>query len=322
MTWLLLAAATAALYALHGAWTKRITDEVSRLSATWALFAFSFPLLAGYLALRGMPAVEAGFWPALAANLFVLYPLSMYLFVSAMRKGDLGLTYPLLALTPILVVPVEWTLLGEAPRPRGMAGILLVIAGVYLLNFRKEDASLWAPFRAVAADPGARRGLAVAALWAVGGTVDRVAVVHSSAALYGTAITGGLTLLGLIPLAWTGAFRRPGAGSGGPVPGAEAAPDVPSDGGEAGAGPESASILTPRAGKLLLVQGLLFGLMFVCQMEALRLSLAAYVITIKRTGTLLSVLLGWAYFEEGLVRKRLLGAAVIVAGIALVALGG
>ncbi|MFB6368140.1 MAG: EamA family transporter, partial [Gemmatimonadota bacterium] len=123
MTWLLLAAATAALYALHGAWTKRITDEVSRLAATWALFAFSFPLLAGYLALRGMPAVEPDFWPALAANLFVLYPLSMYLFVAAMRKGELGLTYPLLALTPILVVPVEWTLLGETPGPQGMAGI-------------------------------------------------------------------------------------------------------------------------------------------------------------------------------------------------------
>jgi len=306
VTWLLLAAAAAVLYALHGAWTKRITRELSRLSATWALFAFSFPLLAGYLAVRGVPVVEAGFWPALAANL-VLYPLSMYLFVSAMRKGDLGLTYPLLALTPVLIVPVEWTLLGDTPRLQGMAGILLVIAGVYLLNFRREDASLLAPFRAVARDPGARRGLAVAVLWAVGGTVDRVAVVNSSAAFYGTVITGSLALLGLAPLAWTGAF----SGASEPASGPE----------RAGAA-HGASLLTARAGGLLLVQGLLYGLMFLFQMEALRLSLAAYVITIKRTGTLLSVLLGWAFFEEGLVRKRLVGAAVIVAGVALVALGG
>ena len=312
MTWLLLAAGAATFYALQGAWTKRITAEVSRLAATWALFAFSFPLLGGYLALRGVPAVEPAFWPALAANLFVLYPLSMYLFVSAMTEGDLGLTYPLLALTPIMIVPVEWVLLGDTPELRGLAGIVLVIAGVYLLNFRREDASLLAPFAAVARDPGARRGLAVAVLWAVGGTVDRVAVVHSSPAFYGTVITGGLTLLGLLPLAWTGAFSRPDSGA---------------DGGESGDGTDdfdggTLSLLTPRAGLFLLVQGLLNGLMFVCQMEALRLSLAAYVITIKRTGTLLSVLLGWAFFQEGLVRKRLTGAAVIVAGVALVALGG
>ncbi|MDP2496956.1 MAG: EamA family transporter [Candidatus Palauibacterales bacterium] len=315
MTWLLLAAGAATFYALQGAWTKRITAEVSRLSATWALFAFSFPLLGGYLALRGVPAVEPAFWPALAANLFVLYPLSMYLFVSAMTKGDLGLTYPLLALTPIMIVPVEWLLLGDTPELQGLAGIVLVIAGVYLLNFRREDASLLAPFLAVARDPGARRGLAVAVLWAVGGTVDRVAVVHSSPAFYGTVITGGLTLLGLVPLAWTGAFRRPGRSAAGG--------DQPSGDGDPGGSDEgSLSLLTPRAAGFLLVQGLLNGLMFVCQMEALRLSLAAYVITIKRTGTLLSVLLGWAFFQEGLVRKRLAGAAVIVAGVALVALGG
>lgn len=307
MTWLLLAAGAATFYALQGAWTKRITAEVSRLAATWALFAFSFPLLGGYLAIRGVPSVEPAFWPALAANLFVLYPLSMYLFVSAMTEGDLGLTYPLLALTPIMIVPVEWILLGDTPELRGLAGIVLVIAGVYLLNFRREDASLLAPFAAVARDPGARRGLAVAVLWAVGGTVDRVAVVHSSPAFYGTVITGGLTLLGLVPLAWSGAFRRPD-------------PGPPDDEGEPDGG--GLSLLAPRAWRLLLVQGLLNGLMFVCQMEALRLSLAAYVITIKRTGTLLSVLLGWAFFQEGLVRKRLAGAAVIVAGVALVALGG
>ncbi len=307
MTWLLLAAGAATFYALQGAWTKRITTEVSRLAATWALFAFSFPLLGGYLALRGVPAVEPAFWPALATNLFVLYPLSMYLFVSAMTEGDLGLTYPLLALTPIMIVPVEWVLLGETPELQGLAGIVLVIAGVYLLNFRREDASLLAPFAAVARDPGARRGLAVAVLWAVGGTVDRVAVVHSSPAFYGTVITGGLTFLGLAPLAWTGAFRRPEPEAGD---------------GEDDSGGGTASVLTARAGLFLLVQGVLNGLMFVCQMEALRLSLAAYVITIKRTGTLLSVLLGWAFFQEGLVRKRLAGAAVIVAGVALVALGG
>lgn len=314
MTWLLLAAGTAALYALHGAWTKRITEELSRLSAAWGMFAFSFPLLAAYLALEGLPAVAGAFWAALAANL-LLYPLAMYLFVSAMREGDLGVTYPLLALTPILVVPVEWTLLGETPGPRGLAGVALVITGVYLLNFRREETSLLAPFAALARDPGARRGLAVAALWGVSGTVDRVAVVHSSAALYGVAITGALTVVGLF------ALRAAGELGGGGGTGSSPARSGSAAGEQENRGASARCPLSGRALVLLLVQGVLFGLMFVLQMEALDRALAAYVITIKRTGTLLSVLLGWAFFEEGLVGRRLAGAAVVVAGVALVALG-
>lgn len=285
MTWLLLAVGAASFYGLQGAWSKRITATVSRGAATWALFAFSFPVMLGWLLLRGMPEVGAGFWPALGVNLF-LYPLSLYLYVSALDQGELSVTYPLLALTPILVIPVEWILLGETPGPRGAGGILLVVVGVYLLNFTRR-APLLEPFRRVAADPAARRMLLVVLIWAVGGTVDRVAVLASSPPLYGTIVTGTVALGLAVPLhlRGEGMGRALGRGSGGK----------------------------------LAVQGLLFAAMFVCQMEALRLALAAYVLTIKRTGTLVGVLLGWAAFEERWIGRRLVGTAVILAGAALVA---
>jgi drug/metabolite transporter (DMT)-like permease len=57
------------------------------------------------------------------------------------------------------------------------------------------------------------------------------------------------------------------------------------------------------------------------QMLALQLTLVSYVIAIKRAGMLLSVVLGAVFFGERNLRRRLLGAALMSAGVALVLLG-
>lgn len=287
MSWVPFALATAVLYGLQGAWSKRMTRTVSPLAASWAIFAFAFPLLLGYLAISGLPALEPRFWPALAVNV-ILSLLSFWLYVTALDLGELGLTYPLLALTPIFLVPVEWVLLGDVPGRAGLGGIALVVGGVYLLNL-SGGGGLLQPFRAVARDPGARRMLLVALLWSVSGVVDKVAVTGSSTPFYGTLLTGALGLA-FLPL-----VARKGEGV--------------------------RKAFRPGARGLLVVQGLLFGTMFVCQMEALQRTLAAYVITVKRGGALLTVLLGALLFEEEGLARRLLATAVIVAGVLLLTRG-
>lgn len=292
MTWVWLAAVAALCYALQGAWTKRLTRMVSRDAATWAIFAFAVPVLGGYLSYRGLPAVTPRFWLVLGVNV-VLYVVSFRLYVSALEVGELGLTYPLLALTPVLVVPVEWTLLGDRVRLAGLAGVVLVAAGVYLLNLRRESASLLAPIRGISGDPGCRRMLGVAAIWSVSGTLDRAAVLDASPAFYGVAVSLALGIV-LLPAA----LRTTG-------------PAFAADGGS----PVSVPV---RLGALA-VQGTLFAVMFVSQMEALRLSLAANVITVKRSGTLLTVLMGGLLFREEGLARRLLATAVLLAGVYLVA---
>ncbi len=286
MTWLLLALATALFYGLQGVWTKWITRTVSGAAASWAIFAFAFPLLATCLAFQGLPPVEERFWPALLTNVAINL-VSFYLYVSAIQKGDLGLTYPLLALTPVFVLPVEWLLLGDFPGARGLGGIALVVLGVYLLNFSERRAGWFAPFGAVLRDPGARRMLAVAIIWSVSAVVDKVATISSSPAFYGT-LESGLIALAFVPL-----VMRQGEGF--------------------------RAALSRKTWWLLAVQGLLFALMFVVQMEAIQRTLAAYVISIKRSGAIVSVLLGAFLFGEPRLRERLAGAVVILAGVLLIA---
>lgn len=293
MTWVVLAAATAVFYALHGAWSKRVSNRAGPLAAGWALFAFALPLLAVYLWIRGIPAVEPRFWAA-AGGSALLNLGAITLFFSALRAGDLGITYPLLALTPLFVVPVEWLLLGDVPGAWGAAGIGLVVIGIYLLHFRARERSLVAPLRALLASPGARRALGVALIWSVSGTLDRVAILASSPAFYGVVFAGGLSVLFLPVLAWD----------------ARRSERSPREG------------LASAGGWMLAVHGLLFAAMFILQMEALELALASYVLSIKRTGAILAVLLGWLAFREEGLRYRLVGTVVTLAGVTVLVLLG
>jgi len=290
------------------------------------MFALALPWLLLYLLVRGLPEIRDGFWPVLGTNV-VLDVIGFTLYVRALEEGELGVTYPLLALTPALVVPVEWLVLGEHAGPRGLAGIGLVVAGVYALASPGEERGLLAPLRALAREPGARRMAAVAALWAVSGTLDRVAVLGSSPAFYGTALTAGLALA-FLPVALRGAGRSmPVHASGGDGPGGAGSAGP---GGVAPSGRPGGAVLRRAralAGTIrehpggLALQGLLFGAMFVTQSEALNLTLAAYVITLKRSGTLLTVLAGALFFDERETARRLVATLILVAGVLLVSRG-
>lgn len=293
MIWPALAAGTALFYALHGAWSTRVSRQVGALLGAWALFAFALPILGVYLALSGLPPVGPAFWPAWGAAALGNFAAS-YLFFAALRTGDLSLTYPLLALTPIFVPAVEWVLLRQIPAAGGFLGIGLVVAGVYLLNLRSVGAGVLAPFLALARDGSAVRALAVAVIWSVTGTLDRVAVLDSSPAFYAFMLSAAVAAL-LLPIA----LREAAAGH---------------DRRRCGGFRSFPTRLSPAGKGGLMVHGALFACMLMLQMEALSLALASYVLSIKRAGTLVAVVLGWLAFRERALAERLLGTAVTLAG--------
>ncbi len=301
MTWPLLGVGTAILYALHGAWSTRISRRVGALAGAWALYGFAFPILALHLAFRGLPPVDPGFWPTWSGAVLG-HLLASYLFFSALRTGELSLTFPLLALTPIFVPAVEWVLLGQAPRPGGYIGIGLTVSGIYLLNLGSIGAGVFAPFLALARDGSALRTLAVAVIWSVTGTMDRVAVLDSSPAFYGVMLTLAVAVL-LFPFALAGARAEAGDGRTGRLD------------------PFLARLRAAGRGGLA-VHGALFAFMLILQMEALTLTLASYILTIKRAGTVVAVLLGCLVFREGRLRDRLAGTVVTLSGALVLVLFG
>jgi drug/metabolite transporter (DMT)-like permease len=311
MTWAVLAGGSAVFYALHGGWSTRISRKGGAVFAGWALFTFALPVLGAYLALRGVPTVAPRFWPVWGSNA-VMNLGALYLFFSALRSGDLGITYPLLALTPLFVIPIEYVMLGELPGPWGLVGVLLIVLGVYLLNFQGVGAGLGAPFRALSRNRGALQMLAVAVLWSLGGTLDPVAVVASSPAFYAFMFSVALSGLFLVVLLLGRKRSAPVQG------GALGSPPGPS-------GPHLVGLRAHVAGFRaweLALHGSLWATMVTFQMEALLLAQVSYVLAIKRTGTLLAVLLGYVAFREGSLAPRLFGALITLAGATVLVVWG
>lgn len=302
MIWPVLAGGTALFYALHGGWSTRISRRIGAVLAGWTLFSFALPILGAYLLLRGIPEVQPAFWPAWGvATLGNL--AAWYLFFSALRTGDLSLVYPLLALTPIFVPAVEWVLLREAPRAGGFFGIGLVVTGVYLLNFRSRTTGFLAPFAALARDRSALKALAVSVIWSVTGTLDRFAVLESSSAFYGFMLSAGLSIL-FLPFALM------------------AAPDDRNGFSSRSRVARLRSGLAGAGRGALVLHGLLFACMLMLQMEALTLALASYVLSIKRAGAVVAVLVGYFAFREGELGPRIIGTLVTLAGAFVLVLFG
>lgn len=72
--------------------------------------------------------------------------------------------------------------------------------------------------------------------------------------------------------------------------------------------------------KMLLPVGLFSALTLVFQMTAISLTLVAYVISIKRTSAVMSVLFGHLIFKEKDIRERLVGAVIMIIGVLFITL--
>ncbi|MBM4329221.1 MAG: EamA family transporter, partial [Deltaproteobacteria bacterium] len=210
-----------------------------------------------------------------------------YLFLQAIRMAPLSLTIPLLAFTPVFTILTAALIVGEGISLVGGVGILMVTAGAYLLNGDLINLNFSAPIRAIFSNLGSRKMLVVAFLWSITSSLGKKGVL-----LYG-ALPFAILLLFLI----TGVFAV-------------------------------VSLIRLRRGIararisgtnlwLFLVGGLFMTAMEITHFVSLSLAPVAYMISVKRLSMVFSVLLGWIFFGEENIRYRLVGAALMVAGVFL-----
>ncbi len=147
----------------------------------------------------------------------------------------------------------------------------------------------WEPLAALAREPGARLMLAVAALYSFTSALGKLAILHSEPAFFGVfypTVVGG-SLLAAYPLSRA----------------------------------REARILASR-----LALGLLLGVAvageILCHVYGMTLAPAAYLIGVKRMSILFSVILGGLVLQERPFLPRLVAAALMVTGVALITLRG
>ena len=288
MSWFLLALLSALSLATADALTKRYLSDWHWRDILLVRFSVSGLMLLPMLVIQPLGDLSAQQWLWLALAI-PLELLAMRLYVTAISSTPLSQTLPYLAFTPVFTAVLGLLVLDESISAHGLAGILLVVLGAYLLNlqhaFSGRELAVLAPLKAIAREPAARMMLLVAAIYGITSVSSKAAMGDAPPQAFGAlyfVLVGGASLLmfgGLVPSRLRRLRSRPW---------------------------------------VVLAVAVAMALMVVTHFLAIAGTEAAYMITVKRTSLLFGMLFGALWFGETDLPRNLGAGAMMVAGVGLV----
>lgn len=270
---------------------KFLVERGRTLPITFLLVAAQLPLFALWatfdrVATGGPFEVGAGYWPpglgTIAVNL-----LANLAYMRSVRLSPMSATLPLLSLSPVFTTLLAIPMLGEWPRSVEALGIVMVVAGAFLLNAGSgaSESGFW---RGLVAEKGAPWMVAAALFWSLSPPLDKLALRHATPGVH-VSIMGTGIVLGL----WAALFVQ---GRQGEIRGL-------------GAG----------TWRLLLAAAAVSGVAIFFQLWAIRIVWVGLVETVKRgVGSIMALVLGRLLFREELTRRRLAAVVTMVVGVGLV----
>jgi drug/metabolite transporter (DMT)-like permease len=284
--WLLFGLAAAGTDAAKNVLAKHNVQNFDSVVVTWAWVFYSLIILIPVMFIKGVPQLDQTFWIAFAVRI-VLDFAALLMYVESLKRTDLSLSLPMLALTPLFLLASGFVINGELPTVLGIFGVLLIVAGAYFLNFSSSNRSLFAPLQAITHNSGSLLMLGVAVLWGLTGSIHKLAILHSNPYFY-TGL-GAVTLAVLFtPLAWYRSkedFKK--------------------------------SLSREYIFKMIPV-GLLDGATVLTQFIGQSISLTVLVISLKRVSIVFSSLMGWYYFKED-IKSRIVPICLMVVGVICIA---
>jgi drug/metabolite transporter (DMT)-like permease len=289
MTWFVLSVLSAFFQVLRNMTMKRLGHELDEYFNVWGRFTFILPFTLLFSLLHGFPALRPGYWPACAV--FAVTQNAGTLCLSkALKLGDISVVTAVWKLSLIVLLVAGYFTLREVPTVGGVLGLLVTIAGVYLINLRSAGRSPWAPLAALVTDRGLRYTLFAALLYAPSVLAAKAAVLASDAYLgaLGPYAAASLLVTPLVLMTSRHRFR-----------------------------------FVPRYWMEFLGLGLFATLTSICHGFAYQLTLSSYVEAVKQVEVLFALGIGWVVFgERERVLQSLWGCLTVVAGAVLINLAG
>jgi drug/metabolite transporter (DMT)-like permease len=284
MIWILFALLTAFSLSTADALSKRELRDTNEYVIAWVREGYALPFLMLALLFVPIPDLDRTFW----ITVLILLPLeitAILLYVKAISVSPLSLTIPFMALSPVFIIFIAFLFLGELPDISGLAGIFLIVAGAYVLNAKMSREGLFEPIRAIGREKGSVLMIMVAFIYSITSTLGKVAVQHSSPVFFSFFYPFILTLILSCIIGYRGLFRKVVSK---PVP--------------------------------FLAIGFFTAVMVISHFIALSLTDVVYMISVKRTSLVFSVIYGWLFFSEENIKERLIGSIIMITGVVLIVL--
>jgi drug/metabolite transporter (DMT)-like permease len=287
--WFPLAMVSAITLGAADALTKRYFQDYQGWEMVLVRIAVPGLFLLPLALAQPIPPVPPAFW----GGILILVPLelfAMWLYMHAIRGSPLYLTLPYLAFTPVFNVLTGYLVLGETIDGRGLAGILLVVLGAWLLNLNHFATPLrgwFVPLRAIAYERGPRLMLIVALVYSVTSALSKQVMLYATPESFGAFY---FVLLCGVVLTATALYQ-----------------------------PRSLRVLIERPLPLVLVGGLM-AVMVVTHFIAIADIEVAYFLSVKRSSLIFAILFAMILFAERPAPRHLIASLLMVAGVALILL--
>ncbi len=257
--------------------------EIAAIELFWSL-----PLLLLGCFWVPVPALDEIFWWAFLLSIpinIVAYILYLY----AIKLSPLSLTVPFLAFTPVFMILTGFLVLNEKINIWGGLGVGFIVLGSYILNFKKIQYGLLKPFTALLHEKGSWMMLIVALVFSFAAVIGKKAMLHSSPLYfsYYFFLVFNITILAALFITRQSSLRK--------------------------------VLQHPRKGSwlgaLLMIHISFHGL-------AIAISTAVYMVAIKRSSILFSVLMSWLILQEEDIKYRGLGTILMFAGMLFIGILG
>ncbi|UYM04603.1 DMT family transporter [Solicola gregarius] len=274
----------------HATWNiaaKRASDAGSAFVGAYTILSAAFVLPAGAIWLVADPARPAWSWlwsGCLSAAFHLGYGL---LLQKSYAVGDLNVAYPVSrAVGPLLTIIVAAGLLGEQISGVALAGALVTIIGVGVIAWPLGDGRVARNDVALGAVFGAMTGCFIAGytLWD-----DHSVNALEVPPLPYYIVTGTVQAIVLSPLL----VRKRAA----------------------------LAVTLRRHYRSAIVVAALVPFSYVIVLVAMQLAPVSLVAALRATSIALASVAGWLLFREPHPRQRIAGAAIVVCGVAAIALG-
>lgn len=241
-----------------------------------------------------LPPLNHLFWTSVCISGGINITTS-YLYNRAIQISTLSATIPFLSFTPAFLVIVAFLVLGEVPTRFGMLGVsIATLGGLWLQGAKDDHARKDLLADASHAGKGSMYMIVVAFLWSISNAFDKIGVQNATPLVYGATIqiivAGGSYILQKLRVGGDEVYLPIGQ-----------TPKIP--------------------WPFVVLTAVTSVVSYYINLVATQHLEVSYVIAIKRSGCIWSVLMGRYLFRERNLRKKIPSIVLIVLGVGCIVLG-
>ncbi|MBI1935034.1 DMT family transporter [Candidatus Woesearchaeota archaeon] len=242
-------------------------------------------LLLGFI-FYDIPEATFNFYIVIALNVAV-FLTAQFVMIKSLELSDLSMSVPMLSFTPIFLFFTSYVLVGEAPNFLGYIGVVIIVFGSYFLNIKSVTYGYLEPLKMIFRDKGVFYMLIVAFLFSITANLAKIGIGLSNPAYF--MFTHYLFTSILLTILF---FRR-----------------------------LMGSIKSINKNfKPFITFGIAAAFSEILAGAAFKLAIVPYVISLKRTSVVFSVILGFLLFKEKNFKEAMIGSVTMFIGVVLITL--